>query len=157
PLEIYVPSTKQELTAVISRRAPAADPATRTVHFEVDLVDEARRIPVGTTGEARLAVGAPQPATEIPIYSASVRGTKATVFVVDGDVAHARTVSVKGELGGSLFVDESLAAGTRIVTEGRALLTDGDRVSAKLEAEAISEGPKAPPKGSPASPAASSG
>ena len=157
PLQIYIPSTKQEITAVISRRAPAADPATRTVHFEVDLVDDARRIPVGTTGEARLEVGTPEPATEIPIYAASVRGKKATVFVVEGDVAHTRTVEVKGELGGGLFVDESLAAGTRIVTEGRALLTDGDRVSAKVEDEAISEGHQPPSKAPSASLAAASG
>ncbi len=95
-----------------------------------------RHIPVGTTGEARLEVGAPQPATEIPLYAATVRGNKATVFVVEGDVAHLRTVDVKGEIGGSLFVDTSLAAGAQIVTEGRALLTDGDRVIVKMETDA---------------------
>jgi membrane fusion protein, multidrug efflux system len=135
-VRITVSATKQEVRGVISRRAPAADPSTRTVHFEVDLVDSARHIPVGTTGEARLEVGAPEPATEIPLYAASVRGKKATVYVIDGDVAHQRTVDVKGEIGGSLFVDTSLAAGAQIVTEGRALLTEGDRVSAKMEADA---------------------
>ena len=76
--------------ATISRRAPAADPSTRTVHFEVDLPDPEREIPVGTTGVVHLDVGEPEPATEIPLYAASVRGTKAMVFVIDGDVAHAR-------------------------------------------------------------------
>jgi hypothetical protein len=44
-------------------------------------------------------------------------------------------VAVEGEIGGSLFVDPTLAAGTTIVTEGRALLNDGDRVSAKAGLE----------------------
>jgi membrane fusion protein, multidrug efflux system len=132
-VRIVVSATKQEIVGTISRRAPAADPSTRTVHFEADLPNADHRIPVNTTGEASLDVGKPEPATEIPLYAASVRGKKATVFVVEGDVAHARTLEVKGEIGGSLFVDTSLAPGTRLVTEGRALLNDGDHVSAKEE------------------------
>jgi multidrug efflux pump subunit AcrA (membrane-fusion protein) len=133
-VRISVPSTGKELEGVISRRAPAADPSTRTVHFEVDLADPDRAIPVGTTGEVHLDIGKPEPATQIPLYAASVRGSKATVYVVEGDIAHARTVAVKGEIGGSLFLDTSLVPGTQVVTEGRALLNDGDRVSAKAEA-----------------------
>jgi multidrug efflux pump subunit AcrA (membrane-fusion protein) len=101
------------------------------VRFEVDLADPERTIPVGTTGEARIDVGKPVPATEIPLAAASIRGAKATVFVVDGDVAHARALPVLGEAGGSVFVGTELSAGVHIVTEGRALLTDGDRVAAK--------------------------
>jgi RND family efflux transporter MFP subunit len=130
-VRISISATKQELVGTISRRAPAADPSTRTVHFEVDLVDPTRHIPVGTTGEARLDVGKPEPATELPLFAASIRGTKASVFVVEGDVAHLRTVNVKGELGGNLFVEEALAPGSLVVTEGRALLNEGDHVSAK--------------------------
>ncbi len=57
-------------------------------------------------------------------------GHKATIFFLEGETARALTVSVAGEIGGSLFVDPSLAAGMLVVTEGRALLTEGDRVSA---------------------------
>jgi RND family efflux transporter MFP subunit len=149
-VRIAVSATKQDLFGTISRRAPAADPSTRTVHFEVDLPDPTREIPVGTTGEARLDVGEPEPATEIPIYAASVRGSKATVFVVDGDVAHARTVTVKGEIGGGLFVDASLAPGARVVTEGRALLNEGDHVTATVEAGAAP--PSAPAASAPRTP-----
>jgi RND family efflux transporter MFP subunit len=136
-VRIQITATRQELVGVIARRAPSADPSTRTVHFEVDLRDPERRIPVGTTGEAHLDVGEPVPATELPIYAASVRGKKATVFVVEGDVARARTVLVRGEVGGSLFVDTELKPGTLIVTEGRALLADGDHVTVKAEAEPV--------------------
>src|SRR5262249_3092403 len=126
-VRISVPSTRMERTAVISRRAPAADPSTRTVHFEGDLADPDRAVPVGTTGAARIDPGPPAPATEIPLAAASVRGSKATVFVVEGGVARARTVVVKGEVSGNLFVDTSIAPGALLVTEGRALVGDGDR------------------------------
>ncbi len=83
---------------------------------------------MGTTGEVRIDVGAALPATEIPLLAATVRGARATLFTVDGDVARARTVPVLGELGGSLFVGPALLAETLVVTQGRTLLHDGDRV-----------------------------
>jgi hypothetical protein len=129
---IDVAATRTHVVGIISRRAPSADPSTRTVRFEVDLADPERTIPVDTTGVVHLDVGEPEPATSIPLFAASVRGKKATLFVVEGGVARARTVDVKGEIGGKLYVDTSLAAGAIVVTEGRALLADGDRVDAKV-------------------------
>ena len=40
----------------LARRSPAADPATRTVHFELDVADPDRRIPVHTTAELVIEV-----------------------------------------------------------------------------------------------------
>jgi membrane fusion protein, multidrug efflux system len=128
-VHVRVDATQVDLDGVVSRRAPHADPDARTVRFEVDLPNAGAKIPVDTTGEATLGVGEPAPATEIPLYAAKVTNGRATVFVVDGDVAHMRTVSSVGEVGGSLFVDRSLAPGSQVVTEGRALLNDGDRVT----------------------------
>lgn len=130
-VKVHVYATNRDVTATITRRAPSADPATRTVHFEIDIPDPTRSIPVGTTGEVHIDVGTPVSATEIPLYAASVRGTKANVFVVDGGIAHTRTVPVLGEAGGSLFLEPSLPAEASVVAEGRALLEDGDRVDAK--------------------------
>ena len=81
-------------------------------------------------------MGEPVAATEIPLVAASVRGSKATVFVVDGNVAKKGVYQLKGERGGSLFLDSSLRPGSHVVTEGRALLKDGDRVDALLEPSA---------------------
>jgi RND family efflux transporter MFP subunit len=130
-VKIRVYATNKDFVGTISRRAPSADAETRTVHFEVDIPDPGKQIPVGTTGEVHIDVGEPVPATEIPLAAASVRGDKANVYVVEGDVAKKRTVPMKGEIGGSLFLDAELKAGTKIVTEGRALLNDGDKVVAK--------------------------
>jgi RND family efflux transporter MFP subunit len=130
---VHAYATNRDVSGVISRRAPAADAATRTVHFEIDIVDAARSIPVGTTGEVRIEVGAPRAATQVPLYAASVRGSKASVFIVDQNVAHLEAIPVLGEIGGALFLERTLAPGTAVVTEGRALLEEGDRVEAKRE------------------------
>jgi hypothetical protein len=101
------------------------------VHFEIDIQDPTRSIPVGTTGEVRIEVGTPIPATELPLYAATIRGEKANVFTVEQGVARQQTVAVNGESGGSLFLNTALAPGTLVVTEGRALLEDGDQIEAK--------------------------
>lgn len=131
PIRIRLVSVNREVGGPISRVTPAADAQTRTLRFEVDLPDDQHAIPVGTTGEATLDVGEPIAATEIPLSAAAVRNDHASVFVVEGDVAHQRSFAVTGERDGSLFVATALPAGARVVTEGRALLKDGDRVRAK--------------------------
>jgi RND family efflux transporter MFP subunit len=130
---VHLLATNTDVPATISRRAPGADLGTRTIHFEMDIADPDRKIMVDTTGEVRIDVGEPMPSTEIPVFAASTNGEKATVFVVEGDVAHAKTLKVRGERGGSLFFDpKDLPAGAKVVTEGRALLTDGDKVDARI-------------------------
>jgi RND family efflux transporter MFP subunit len=137
PVRVHMLATSQETAAVIARRSPAASDSTRTVHFEVDLPDPLRQFPVGTTADLAIDVGAPQPATVLPITAAAIRGDAALLFVVEGGVAKRISVPVKGEETGTLYLDPSLAPGSRVVTEGRSLLNDGDRVLAKLEPLAL--------------------
>jgi RND family efflux transporter MFP subunit len=130
-VRIRVLSTGKETAGTVARRAPSADPETRTVRFEIDLPDVTRELPVGTTAELQVDVGEPMPAVELPLRAATLRGETATVFVVEGGVAKKRSVPVKGESGASVFLDAgALKPGAQIVSEGRALLSDGDRVTA---------------------------
>ena len=133
PVRIHLLANGRDLTGTISRRAPSADSNTRTVHIEIDLPNQDRSIPVGTTAEVRLDAGQAVPATEIPLAAASVRGKQATVVVVEGDVARKRTVRVRGERGGSLFIDPALKSGSLIVLEGRESVSEGDKVQAKRQ------------------------
>jgi membrane fusion protein, multidrug efflux system len=149
PVRIHVDASRQDVDGTIARRSPHADRDVRTVHFEVDIPNADRAIPVDTTGEVYIEFGAPIPATEIPLYAATVRSSRAAVFTVDGDCVHAHTYSVLGEVGADLFVERSLVPDSRIVAEGRALLSDGDRVEATEEPGAASS----PPTASGASPA----
>ena len=128
---ITVLATGVHLRGKISRRAPAADESTRTVHFEIDLPNADRSLPVGTTATVDIEVGKPQPASSLPLRAATLRGDKASVFVVEGGIARRAIVKSLGEAGGTLYLDRSLAPGSLVVVEGRALLDDNDRVAAK--------------------------
>ncbi|MBK7861360.1 MAG: efflux RND transporter periplasmic adaptor subunit [Archangiaceae bacterium] len=135
PVRLKLLATSATRDGLIARRAPSADVSTRTIHVELDLPNPDRSLPVGTTVELSLDVGEPKPALELPIASASVRGRRANVFVVEGGVAHARTLDVMGETQGRLFVDpKGLPAGAQVVTLGRTGLREGDAVAAKPDA-----------------------
>jgi len=132
-VHVRVFSSNELIDGRITRRSPAADPGTRTIHFEVDLPNPERRLPVNSTADLSIEVGEPTQATRIPLSAALVRGQKASVFTVDGKAVRRLTLDVKGEGQGSLFVDPALKPGTEVVTEGRAQLKDGDPVSATLQ------------------------
>ena len=153
PVKIRVLAVGRDMTGVIARRSPSAHPVTRTLGFEVDLEDPKREIPVGTTAELTVSAAEPVEATEIPLIAAKIRGSKATLFVVEDGAAKSVSVPVLGEIGGSLFVATQLAPGAQVVTQGRSLLANGDKVVAKIDAFE-GQKPDAPPAPS-AAPAAS--
>jgi membrane fusion protein (multidrug efflux system) len=134
PVRLHLLADGKDLTSRIARRSPGADPATRTTHIEIDIDNADKAIPVWTTAELSLDVGAPIAATAVPLASATVHAGKAKVFVVDNGIAHLRRALVIGEREGTLFLDpKGLPAGTPVVTEGRNLLDDGEPVAAKVE------------------------
>ncbi|MFO0638484.1 MAG: efflux RND transporter periplasmic adaptor subunit [Polyangiaceae bacterium] len=133
-VKVSLVSTKRELEATIARRSPSADPQTRTVHFELDVHDPERTIPVGTTAEVKIDVGEAMSVTELPLVAATIKGSKASVFVVEDGKAKAMSVAVKGEAAGKVYLAQDLKPGSKVVTEGRALLNDGDPVNAKVAA-----------------------
>jgi RND family efflux transporter MFP subunit len=128
---IQMLSSGQTLTSRISRRSPAADEETRTIHVEVDLSDMHHQIPVGTTALLEMDVGGPKPALQLPLQAATIRGDRATLWLVEAGHAKKAQVDVLGESGGSLFIEPSLPEGALIVTQGRSLLSANDRVVAK--------------------------
>lgn len=140
PVTVRVLATGQEIAGKISRRSPAADPETRTLHAEIDIPDPERSIPVNTTGEVHIAVGEPRPSLAIPLDAAAISGHKATVFVMEKGVAHKQTFKVQGEREGLLFVEPPASAQTIVVTEGRATLDDGDALAAKQVAFNLTPG-----------------
>ena len=134
PVRIEVLATGATLFAAVTRRAPKADPATRTIHFEIDVADPRRQIPTSTTAMVHMNVGKPVSATRIPLDAATQEEGKAKIFVVENNVARLRQLALLGERGDGLYFDpQTLPANTQIVTEGRSLLSDGDAVAPHLE------------------------
>jgi RND family efflux transporter MFP subunit len=152
---VHIYATKKDIAGTITRRAPAADASTRTVHVEVDLPDPAKQIPVGTTGELRVDIGRPVAAVALPLSSATIRDTKAQVFTVSQNTAHAKTFTLLGESGGMLYAaPNDVAPKTWVVSEGRGLIKEGSQVDAKLEQPTQASADDAGPSETAALPAA---
>jgi membrane fusion protein, multidrug efflux system len=142
PVRVRMLSTRNDVEGKVSRRAPRADPRTRTIHIEMDLPDPRRAFPTGTTALVQVDVGNPVPATKIPLYAATQHERKARLFVVEDGVARVHEIAVLGERGGDLYFDpKHLPANASIVTEGRALLSDGEAVRTKAEPARTPEQP----------------
>jgi RND family efflux transporter MFP subunit len=135
-VEIRALASGGQLQGKVARRSPAADPTTRTVHFEVDLPDPERVLPVGTTAELTVAAGSPVPAMELPLAGAAVRGGHATIFLAESEHPRKVVLKVLGERAGRLFVEPSLSDGALVIVEGRALLKEGDRLLVKVDTPA---------------------
>jgi membrane fusion protein, multidrug efflux system len=160
PATVRVLSTGASVPAKISRRSPSADRSTRTIHVEVDVADPSRQLPVYTTAEVAVEAGKAVQATSIPLTAATIRGDRASVMVVEDGHARRRVVDVVGESQGTLYVASTLPHGTPIVTEGRAVLKDGDPVQASpapagAPAAAPASPPTSAPSAAPATPPAS--
>lgn len=130
-VRLHVLSTNRELTATISRRSPAADPSTRTIHFEMDMANADRSLPVGATAELFVSDAKPRPALAVPAAAVVVRSGSATLWVVKDGTVHKAVVPMLGEADGRFFLDPALGAGAQVVIEGRGQLQEGDRVNAR--------------------------
>jgi membrane fusion protein (multidrug efflux system) len=126
-------ATGGRLTSKVARRSPAADESTRTVHFEVDLPDPGRTLPVGTTAELSVAAGEPVPAIVLPLTAAAVKGDHATLLLAMNDLARRQTATVLGEEAGQVYLAPTLAPDALVITEGRALLREGDRLRVQVD------------------------
>ena len=124
-------ATSREVEARISRVSPAADPATRTLHFEVDIENKDHAIPVGTSVEMLIQEATGQKVIHLPSAAAKVEGTRATVFVIEGGRARKKVLQFLGEREGELYLSPDLPAGAQVVLDGRDQLEDGDLVVSK--------------------------
>lgn len=129
PVSLKILATGKEARGTISRLSPSADASTRTLHFEIDLPNPDRALPVGTTAELYIQEREGRKVVAVPSSAATVNGSRATIFRKDGDHVRKVILPFLGEENGKLFLAPELPAGTPVVGEGRADLQDGDLVS----------------------------
>ena len=109
----------------------AVDTATGTVTLKATFDNHDGSLWAGQFAATTLRLFVEQNALVVPTQ-AVVTGQKGTyVYVVDGDTAKQRPVSVERTAGGIAVVGSGLADGVRVVTDGQSRLTPGARVSVR--------------------------
>jgi multidrug efflux system membrane fusion protein len=106
----------------------AVDTATGTVTLKATFDNTAGSLWAGQFAATTLRLFVEQNALVVPTQ-AVVTGQKGTyVYVVDGDTAKQRPVTVERTAGGIAVVASGLSDGARVVTDGQSRLTPGARV-----------------------------
>jgi multidrug efflux system membrane fusion protein len=106
----------------------AVDTATGTVTLKATFDNTDGSLWAGQFASTTLRLFVEQNALVVPTQ-AVVTGQRGTyVYVIDGDTAKQRPVSVERTAGGIAIVASGLADGARVVTDGQSRLTPGARV-----------------------------
>ena len=121
---------EHELAGTVSERARGADPSTGLFPIEVRLPPTDIALASGLVASLRLQpAGGGLELTRIPAGAlVEADGGRASIFLLDGDVARRRDVQVAFIDGAEVALRAGLAPGTTVITAGAAYLDDGARV-----------------------------
>ena len=128
-LRVRVAGVGQDLEAVVSEIAPAADPNSRTFLVKCDLPSVAG-LRAGQFGRAAMPVGETS-ALRVTVSAVVQRGQMELIFVVVDGRAQMRIVKTGKRIGDEVELVSGVEAGEKVVTEGAAGLMDGQRVEVK--------------------------
>lgn len=117
-------------SARIVHVAESADSTSRMVAITAEVTDPAReKLSPGAFAEVTVPVGAPRPAPVIPETAVRPSERGFLAYVVDGDVAHERVLTLGLRTAdGHVEVKKGLQAGDLLVVRGAEALSDGAQV-----------------------------
>ena len=119
---------ERTIPGTILRLAPTMDPATHTFRAEVDIDNRQRLLRPGMFVEAAIIVERRTDVSVVPRDAVAERAGRSVVFVIDGQRAVQRPVSLGLGDDDQVEVREGVQPGERLVVRGLETLTDGTRV-----------------------------
>lgn len=142
--------TLRKFTAAVTLVAGAADPTTHMVGVTAQVVDEGHKywLRPGSFCDVTVDVSAPREAPLIPRLAARATDHGYVAYVVEGDVAHERVLTLgMSTRTGWVEVRKGLSAGELLVVRGAEALNEGAKVrSAKVTAESLGKDGAPPPE-----------
>lgn len=115
--------------AKVVEMSPVLDSASRTLDVKLGLDRGDPRILAGMFATVRLETDSRKNVLVVPRSAVGITSTEAYVFVVKADeTVERRTVTLGIETEDAFEVRKGIAPGEKVVTEGRSMLSSGDRV-----------------------------
>jgi RND family efflux transporter MFP subunit len=140
-VDVHVPSLDRTIAGRISRSASEVDPATRTMHVEVDVPNPDRRLVPGMYAEAVIVLDRVDDAVAVPTVAIDRANDGTSVLVVNASHAlERRPVTLGLETADAVEVTKGLSPGDLVVTGTRSQLRAGETVDAKVAAPAAASG-----------------
>lgn len=120
---------QRRFAAKVAEIGGAADPRTGTFPVELEIDAAGTNLPSGLIGRARIDSSSESQLSYVPLAALiEGEGQRATLFLLDGQIAHQQSVSLAFISGERAALSTTLAAGSRVITEGAAYLRDGETV-----------------------------
>jgi RND family efflux transporter MFP subunit len=115
--------------ARVIEMSPVLESASRTLEVKLGLDRGDPRILAGMFATVRLVTESRKNVLVVPRSAVGITSTEAYVFVVKADEnVERRTVALGIETEEAFEVRKGIAPGDKVVTEGRSMLSNGDRV-----------------------------
>lgn len=112
-------------TCTVTKVSDAADPQTRTFGVEVSVPNEGRRLQAGTFAKVTFVVERRGNVLTVPQVALQSSEGVMSLYVVKGDTARARTVSLGISNGIDAEIASGLSNGEEVVVVGQGFLSDG--------------------------------
>ena len=120
----------------VERLAPTFDPLTRTLDAEVHLPNPERLLKPGMYGRADLELARHVAALVVPVEAVQLSSGKAFIYVMEGDTARRKPVTLGEDLGERVEVAQGLSAESVVIVRGIDALSDGAKVRTPAVADA---------------------
>jgi RND family efflux transporter MFP subunit len=109
--------------------SPVADPRTKTFRMKVALPNESGHLKAGMTAVIELIIAEEKDTLVIPVEAVLTQQGRQVVYVIDGDLAQSRPVTLGLENGTLVSVLEGVSPGEQVVVSGQHYLEEGSRVA----------------------------
>lgn len=133
-------------SGTVTRVSPVLDRLTRTGLVEVSVDNADHVLRPGMVAEVSLTLSRREDVVMVPgpaivMTPDTARTGQAALFVVDGDVARRRTVTLGPRYGDRIEIAEGVAAGEPVVVRGQHLLRNGSPIRVNRPATIGPDGP----------------
>jgi RND family efflux transporter MFP subunit len=108
---------------------PNVEERTRTLQAEAMIPNANHLLKPGSFVRATIYTGAPRDAVVAPLTALIYDGSAASLFVIEGNIAHVRTLKTGGKYGENVEIVEGLKEKEQIVVIGQNNLSEGVKVN----------------------------
>jgi RND family efflux transporter MFP subunit len=117
-----------EFDGEISYIAPALDQGSRTFEIELTISNRDRVLKPGMNANIEISQSEYSDAIVVPQDLIIDYGEEKFVYILDGDIAKKRDVTIGGREGNNVLIKSGLNAGDKLITEGFQSVKDNEKV-----------------------------
>jgi membrane fusion protein (multidrug efflux system) len=141
PVQLVVSSTGDRLTGRIDLVNPLVDPESGTIKVTIEVTEYPPTTRPGDFVEVSIVTDSSDDSLLVPRTAVVTERGQRSVYIVDGDTAHQRSVEIGFEDDDNAEILSGIEAGELVVIQGQRALRDGQPVSV-LDALDLDGGPE---------------